>query len=326
MAVEQSANAMIPPEKECSVQYINNVYSMPGLQQWDIIPGVNLYILNIQPDQIIETQEEREDKKVAFNFTLTGNAKAVTYNGTSASTINVQPGAAISHYVAGGIVTTTIFANEPVQMLSVDLDFSFLESLLEEEDCYLTEQTLSSPETMLNYHSVMSPLQKMIVNLMLSCPMRGAAGKLFLQSKVLELTSYQLAAMAIEKTEKVAHTNTALPEVEAEKIRHAREILKKNMTDPPLLSELADMTGINVNKLNKGFRILYGKTAFRCLHEDRMEYAHALLSQRNLNVSEVAWEVGYTNVGHFSGAFLKHYGIKPKTFQLEIGKQYYAIP
>ena len=47
-----------------------------------------------------------------------------------------------------------------------------------------------------------------------------------------------------------------------------------------------------------------------------MEKAYALLPQGRMNVSEVAWEVGYINVSHFGAAFRKQYGVNPKVFQV----------
>jgi AraC-like DNA-binding protein len=88
------------------------------------------------------------------------------------------------------------------------------------------------------------------------------------------------------------------------------------MTNAPPLTELSAETGLSLSKLKKGFKIVFGKTAYACLHEDRMERAHSLLSERRLNVSQVAWEIGYINVGHFSTAFRKQFGIRPKEFQL----------
>ena len=94
------------------------------------------------------------------------------------------------------------------------------------------------------------------------------------------------------------------------------------MEDPPSLQELSVMSGLNLNKLKKGFQTVFKKTAFGCLHEDRMQRAYELLSERRFNVSEVAWEIGYTNVGHFSAAFKKRFSISPKRLQLEIGKRF----
>ncbi|MEL6439903.1 MAG: helix-turn-helix domain-containing protein [Cyanobacteria bacterium J06621_8] len=42
-----------------------------------------------------------------------------------------------------------------------------------------------------------------------------------------------------------------------------------------------------------------------------MERSHLLLSSGEMNVTEVAQTVGYTNLSHFAAAFRKKYGINP---------------
>lgn len=156
-------------------------------------------------------------------------------------------------------------------------------------------------------------MQTAVVRQIFSCPFKGVVRSLFLQSKALELLSLQLAIF----------TGKALPvrqEVltadEEERIRHARSILESEMTEAPNLLALSGRTGLSISKLKKGFMIVYGKTAYACLHQYRMERAHTLLSQHRMNVSNVAWEVGYINVGHFGTAFRKQFGVRPKEFQL----------
>jgi AraC family transcriptional regulator, transcriptional activator of the genes for pyochelin and ferripyochelin receptors len=47
-----------------------------------------------------------------------------------------------------------------------------------------------------------------------------------------------------------------------------------------------------------------------------METARQLLSDRRLNVREVAQAVGYANQSRFAAAFRKQFGINPKAFSV----------
>jgi AraC-like DNA-binding protein len=49
-----------------------------------------------------------------------------------------------------------------------------------------------------------------------------------------------------------------------------------------------------------------------------MERARLLFEERELNVTEVAFAVGYTHLGHFAAAFKKQVGIKPSSYLAEI--------
>ena len=45
-----------------------------------------------------------------------------------------------------------------------------------------------------------------------------------------------------------------------------------------------------------------------------MRQAAYLLTNRDVNVSEVAYAVGYSNLSHFSNSFKSHFGISPKEY------------
>ncbi|WP_213978658.1 helix-turn-helix domain-containing protein, partial [Serratia marcescens] len=60
----------------------------------------------------------------------------------------------------------------------------------------------------------------------------------------------------------------------------------------------------------QGFRQLFGASVFGLLQEHRLQTAWRLLSEQDLHVSTVAWQVGYTPA-HFSVAFRKRFGVMP---------------
>lgn len=76
--------------------------------------------------------------------------------------------------------------------------------------------------------------------------------------------------------------------------------------------ELCAAIGMSESKANKGFKALFGTTIARHLHACKLAQAHALLSRKKCNVSECAYTLGYTNIGHFIAAFRKKYGITPR--------------
>lgn len=75
--------------------------------------------------------------------------------------------------------------------------------------------------------------------------------------------------------------------------------------------ELCTSIGMSESKANKAFKQLFNVTIAKHVHNCRMNHAHAMLIRREKNVSECAFEVGYTNIGHFIAAFKKHYGMTP---------------
>lgn len=77
-----------------------------------------------------------------------------------------------------------------------------------------------------------------------------------------------------------------------ERVREARNVLIRNLENPPLLFELARQVGINKNKLNQGFHQVFETSAFDYLRIRRLEQARHLLESKEKNVTEAAFEVG----------------------------------
>jgi AraC-like DNA-binding protein len=97
-----------------------------------------------------------------------------------------------------------------------------------------------------------------------------------------------------------------------ERIREAGNVLMRDLENPPSLLELASQVGVNKNKLNQGFRQIFGTSVFDHLRILRLERARELLESKQKNVTEVAFDVGYTHRENFTRAFKKHFGTTPK--------------
>ena len=85
---------------------------------------------------------------------------------------------------------------------------------------------------------------------------------------------------------------------------------------PPSLSELSRIIGINEFKLKKGFKEIFDTTVFGYLSETRLLIAKNDLYNNNKSVSQIAFELGYSSVQHFSNAFKKRFGIAPSKISM----------
>ncbi|WP_207515769.1 helix-turn-helix transcriptional regulator [Longitalea luteola] len=96
---------------------------------------------------------------------------------------------------------------------------------------------------------------------------------------------------------------------EAQAIFLARTKMEENLKQEWTIKELTQLTGLNDYKLKTGFQQLYHSSPADYLRDIRMEKAWQLLSGKRYSVSQVAEEVGYTNLSAFSKAFKKYYHI-----------------
>ena len=98
-------------------------------------------------------------------------------------------------------------------------------------------------------------------------------------------------------------------------VRFAKEYVKENYQADIHLSEIAKAANINPSYLSRIFSEEIGETFSDYLIHYRMQVAKKLLCDISSNVSEVAEQVGYGDIKHFSKTFKKIVGISPKDYR-----------
>ena len=79
------------------------------------------------------------------------------------------------------------------------------------------------------------------------------------------------------------------------------------------IHELCKEIGMSRAQLYRKFKSLTDKTVNEYLMNFRLFKAKEMLSNTDLNVSEVAYEVGFKNLSHFSRAFTEAFGLNPSS-------------
>lgn len=81
------------------------------------------------------------------------------------------------------------------------------------------------------------------------------------------------------------------------------------------MGDLCRFSGLNKNKLQCGFQLLYGETVFARLRKIRMHAAETLLRETNLTVETIAKRCGYGSGAAFRMAFKKARNVTPKEWR-----------
>jgi AraC-like DNA-binding protein len=136
--------------------------------------------------------------------------------------------------------------------------------------------------------------------------------KLYQRAKVLELLSY---CYDVPKESRYENCPFLKDKENVERIKQARDILVSEMVNPPSLPELAKLIGMNEYNLKVGFKNVYGIPPFKYLHQHKLNFAKRLLRNKQLQVNEIADEIGYKTSSHFIDAFKKQFGVTPKKYQ-----------
>ncbi|WP_320171839.1 AraC family transcriptional regulator [Maridesulfovibrio sp.] len=159
-------------------------------------------------------------------------------------------------------------------------------------------------------HDVLEPVVQAAASELFYGLAGGRCGRVYLEGKALELIGLQV----MKCEESAGRQGYGLSSDEMDKIRDIREHLEEKFDCPPSMTELSRTHMISIGKIRTGFNLLYGMSVFAFLKEYRMSKAKLLLQGGDMNVSEAAWALGYTNLSHFSAAFKKKYGVLPKKF------------
>lgn len=104
---------------------------------------------------------------------------------------------------------------------------------------------------------------------------------------------------------------------ELELIRQAALIINSEIKEFKSVGQLAVEVGLNNNKLQAGFREVYGMTVNQFVQQKRLDKAEILIKNTDLDFSEIAYRVGIGSKSYFSKIFKDKYGLTPS----EIRKQ-----
>lgn len=94
----------------------------------------------------------------------------------------------------------------------------------------------------------------------------------------------------------------------------AKKIILANLSEKPVLDDLAGRLGTNRVTLQKEFKELFGVSVYQYFLNSRLEEAKALLESGEYTVAEVSDVLGYPTPSQLSKSFTKHFGHSPVNF------------
>jgi AraC-like DNA-binding protein len=172
---------------------------------------------------------------------------------------------------------------------------------------------------------LLQPSNSFFINEQLTIEMRDLIGELQVPpaARSLEQLFYhthvlQLIYLVMERLSKRAFLpNRNSDPLHIARIFNARALLVSDLSSPPTISTLARHVLLSESQLKQSFREMFGVSIYQYFQRMRLEKARQLLAENNRTVKEVAYELGFTNTGHFSRLFERTFHVKPKRFQLD---------
>ncbi len=144
----------------------------------------------------------------------------------------------------------------------------------------------------------------------------GLSQRLSLQSKATEL---MLWAFENYDDDQCAETKKSpVEKSDVEIIRRAADLISCHISTPLNVAHLAEKVGTNTNKLQNGFKSLFGATVNGYVQRLRLEKTCYYLESTDLNISEIVTKIGLSNHGYHSRMFKNEYGLTPKDYRKKI--------
>ena len=146
--------------------------------------------------------------------------------------------------------------------------------------------------------------------------------------QLLELQSRNLVASRIALRQKYSRQIMLEPKhvevsnVQEDFLNKVMAIIEENMDDPEFsVAVLSTKIAMSQPVLYKKLKALTDMTVNEFIKSVRIKKAALLLQQKQLNVTEVAYAVGFSRRKHFSEEFKKHFGKTPSEFIGEVEEE-----
>ena len=276
------------------------------------------YVLRFQNDTNEVTREVREINSsfIQFHFCLKGQGDFLFNTGNYV--FNVKEEHSILLYNPQRDIPIDLKLQPNTWIIGVVISIKKFHSLFSQDADHI--HFLSPENSTKKYYDNgnITPSMAVVLSQILSSNIHESMKALYLKGKV-----YELLSLYFNKNEDtdIEQCPFLIDEDNVRKIRLAKEIILKNISEPPSLQELSEEIGLSLNKLKEGFKQLYGDTVFGYLLDHKMEEARRMLASTNYNVNEVGLRIGYSTSSHFIAAFKKKYGTTPKKYLMSLSSQ-----
>ena len=209
--------------------------------------------------------------------------------------------------------TETFFpANTEVYFGVIGIKRQFLSSLLRMDKVSGPLETILHDNTLFFYHERMNPEVQRTLKQLAEINDQHTLKDLYYGIKLQELIYLLFDKLLTRGNEKQNPVNKS----DIDKLNAIRTTILADLGEPPKLSSLSKMAGMSETKMKQLFKQTFGDTIYNYYQNERMQEAGFLLKHAGYSVSEAGYQLGFSNLSHFSRLFEKHYGLTPKKYTL----------
>lgn len=136
----------------------------------------------------------------------------------------------------------------------------------------------------------------------------------------LSLLSYQITVQKVlyllfqKLLRRTGKSHYPINKEDADKITEIRTTIIEDISIPPRLESLGEQVGMSQTKMKSLFKQVYGDSIYHYYQTIRMQEAAQLLKHKDFSVTEVGYQLGFSNMSHFARLFKRYYGVTPKAY------------
>lgn len=276
---------------------------------------ITLHRYTLREDLIIKrnTPPGLENQMITVFFYSNEQALGIAFNDDPQVLFSERDESAIQ--VTSNDLSSTIRfpANHHIHYVVVAISPAHLKALLASDDTNSVLRTITGVGNSFLFFESMTAESKLLLKHIATVDLNDHLSHFYMQIKVQELL-YLLFHKLASRASGMHHS---INSADAERLLHIRNQLLRDLSVPPVLSELAQIAAMSETKLKQLFKQTFGDSIYNYYQRVRMEEAAFLLKQGRRSVAEVGYELGFSNLSHFSRVFERHYGLSPKKFSVK---------
>jgi AraC-like DNA-binding protein len=129
-----------------------------------------------------------------------------------------------------------------------------------------------------------------------------------------EARTMELIYLLFEKlTNRPNNNEISVNRADADKLYEVRSMILQDLSITPNLPQLSQKIAMSPTKMKMLFRQIFGDSIYNYFQTARMNEASRLLKDHS--VSETAYQLGFSNLSHFSRLFAKYFKLRPKQYK-----------
>lgn len=278
--------------------------NFPDMDEWEMY-----YFNRLIEEEKIEIAVPKGNDFLGLYFNL-GDAHRYAIEGLKSGTIYggqynfiYIPDGSTEIILTKGQYSSLCIEFTPAILRRMEEEFPIIKELLKRVD--LNIPVVLGNMNMLTTPEMSDAIREILVNKHDFC---GQLKEVVDHSKIIDLllsTLDHIQALFVSQLQKS----------EIDQIRKAHDYLLGHIAGKFSVDQVSDLVKMEKRKLEKGFKIIYRKTVYRFILDERLKQAALLLRDTTLPANEIGREVGYKMANRFSEAFKKHYGLSPSEFR-----------